>query len=385
MKKKKLLISFIIFSFLLSYTIIPISVEAKTINEYQAEVDKYVADLEAKKAKIVTNQQEVAKIKTKINDIESQITQAENDINTLQAEIDKSNEEIKEKTNETKKIMEYYQISNGDNAYLEYAMGAEDITDMVYRMSIIEQLTEYNDKIMKELQKLIDDNKQKQADLTKKQQDLKSLQSELESEKEKIEADTASIEAGMPSLEQQIKAAKSSIATLKAMGCGANEEISTCERRSSGSIPSTNGFYRPIEYGSVSQWYGGNYPNHMGIDMISSNRAIEIYPIASGKIVAKFYDSAGALVVKIRHNVNGRTIYSTYAHMRSFGPISVGQTVTENTLLGYMGSTGNSTGPHLHLEITSCDWNVDCTWKTYMYSTINPRNYIDIPSEWTNR
>ena len=58
--------------------------------------------------------------------------------------------------------MEYYQIANGNNAYLEYAFGAETITDMIYRMSIVEQLTEYNDKIMKELKQLIAENNKKE-------------------------------------------------------------------------------------------------------------------------------------------------------------------------------------------------------------------------------
>lgn len=64
--------------------------------------------------------------------------------------------------------MEYYQIANGNNAYLEYAFGAETITDMIYRMSIVEQLTEYNDKIMKELKQLIAENNKKKTQLSSK-------------------------------------------------------------------------------------------------------------------------------------------------------------------------------------------------------------------------
>lgn len=73
----------------------------------------------------------------------------------MQREIDASNKEIKEKSEQSKKIIEYYQISNGDNAYLEYAFGASDITDMVYRLAVVEQLTDYNDQVMKELEALI--------------------------------------------------------------------------------------------------------------------------------------------------------------------------------------------------------------------------------------
>ena len=52
-----------------------------------------------------------------------------------------------------------------------------------------------------------------------------------------------------------------------------------------------------------------------------------------------------------------------------------------------MGSTGNSTGPHLHMELTSCDWNRGggCTWGSYQRSTLNPFNYVELPSRWNNR
>ena len=384
---------FVILVLILSFAIYPFTVQAKTIKQFEQEVANYTAQLEEKKSKIAKNDAEVAEIKKKIVQIENQIAQAEKDIKQLEEEIDKSNKEIEKKSAESKKVMEYYQISNGENLYLEYAFGAETITDMIYRMSIIEQLTEYNDKIMKELKALIEENNREKDELNKKKQELKKLEESLESEKERINADTKSIKETMPSIEDQIKAAKQQIKDLKNMGCGDNEEKDACVTRywasratSGGSLPSTNGFYRPIEYGYVTQWYGG-IGGHMGVDLSSSNKSITVYPIARGQVSAKFYDYYGALVIKIRHNVNGKIIYSTYAHLRSWY-VNVGQNVTENTPIGQMGSTGYSTGPHLHLEITSCDWKSQgggCTWYEYQRRTINPTYYVNIPGSWNNR
>ena len=222
------------------------------------------------------------------------------------------------------------------------------------------------------------------------------MQEELESEKERINADSKSIRETMPSVEQQIKSAKENVQYYKNLGCGQTEDIQACQFRyeqshPGSSIPSTNGFYRPIEYGSISQWYSG-YGGHLGIDMISSNRSIAIYPVASGQVFQIQYDSCSsnngkAKVVKIRHNIGGRYIYSTYAHLSQFGPIQVGQLVTPYTLIGYMGSTGCSTGAHLHLEMTTCDWNEGggCLWRDYQKRTINPTSYINFPSRWNNR
>lgn len=377
--------------------IIPNNVEAETIKQFEDKVAKYTAELQEKKNKIAKNDQEVNQIKAKISEIEKQISQSEIEIKNLENEIEKSNQQIAEKEEESKKIMKYFQVVNGENSYLEYVFGATSITDMVYRLSVVEQLTKYNQKVITELNDLINENNRKKASLIQKKSDLDKLEKELESEKEKINADTRAIKETMPSLEDQIKSAKEQIAYLKKIGCSANEEKTACLRRyftrssgsssgGGGSIPSTNGFFRPMEYGYLTQGYGG-YGGHMGVDLSSSNKSITLYPIASGQVSAKYYDSAGALVLKIRHIANGQIIYSTYAHLRSWY-VNVGQNVTPDTAIGQMGSTGNSTGPHLHLEITTCDWKSaggGCTWSEYMRSTVSPFRYVQIPSSWSNR
>ncbi|MBQ6538808.1 MAG: peptidoglycan DD-metalloendopeptidase family protein [Bacilli bacterium] len=384
---------FLILIALLLPIIIPVNTNAKTIAQFEKEVQKYTKALEDKENAISRNNQKIDSIETKVKNIQEQIKAAEKEVRDLEIEIKKCNKEIKRKKEQSKKLMEYYQISNGENSYLEYAFGATSITDLIYRMSVVEQLTEYNSQLMKELKELIKKNEERQRQLAQKQKDLKKLRKELEEEQEKLEISNQRIRESMPSVRDQIKAAKANVAYYKQLGCGKNEDILRCQYRieqasggGGGSIPSTNGFYRPMQHGYLTQGYGG-YGGHLGVDLSSSDKSIPIYPIASGRVFFKGYDSYGALVVKIKHNYNGRYIYSTYAHMRSFGSISKGQFVTAFTKIGNMGSTGWSTGPHLHLEITSCDWNPGggCSWYTYQQSTINPFSLINIPSSWTNR
>lgn len=402
---KKIIILCFIVSLLVTTIALPVDTKAKTIKEFEDEVEKYTKELQEKQNKIAKNDEEVAQIKKKISNIEAQIKQAEEDIKRLQDEIDESNREIAKKTEESKKIIEYYQVSNGNNAYLEYAFGASDITDMIYRMSVVEQLTEYNDKIMTELEELIKKNEKAQQDLKAKQEELGKLKAELQDQKERIDADTSAIRETMPSVENQIKEAKSNVEYFKKLGCGPTEDILACQFRisqsSSNSVPSVGTFSRPIESGYSVRGFSGKY-GHMGYDMSSGNKNIAVYPIAAGIIHAIYTDDCtggrwcqnmgfschgNARIVVVKHNYGGRYIYSAYVHLSSYGNISTGMYVTKDTIIGYMGTTGCSTGEHLHLEMANCHWknNGGCSYAGYTNSLINPSSLISFPSRWNNR
>lgn len=373
-------ISSVILLILLAVFIIPVNTNAKTLKQLEDEVNKFTADLESKNNQIAANDAEVAEIKKKIADYENQISSIKSETEVLEQEIDESNKEIAEKSEQSKSLFQYLQVSEGENAYVEYIFGATDVTDMVYRMAIVEQLTEYNEQVMDELTKLIEDNKQRKEELATKNTELEKLTDELEAEQSKINAETAAIKDAMPSVEKQKEEAEKQLAYYKKLGCGENEDITSCEMRVNGnSVPSASGFYRPMVSGYVTQnWMNAG---HLGIDLSNTNKTIEIYPVASGVVFAKYYDTYGALVLKIRHNVNGRYIYSTYAHLSAWY-VNVGDVVTPDTVIGRMGNTGYSFGAHLHLELTTCDWHAGggCTWATYQKSTINPRQYIGFPS-----
>ena len=373
-------ISSVILLILLTIFIIPVNTNAKTLKQLEDEVNKFTADLESKNNQIAANDAEVAEIKQKIADYENQISEIKSETAVLEQEIEESNIEIAEKSEQSKSLFQYLQVSEGENAYVEYIFGATDVTDMVYRMAIVEQLTEYNDQVMDDLTKLIEDNKQRKEELAAKNTELEKLTDELEAEQSKINAETAAIRDAMPSVEKQKEEAEKQLAYYKKLGCGENEDITSCEMRVNGnSVPSASGFYRPLVSGYVTQnWMNAG---HLGIDLSNTNKTIEIYPVASGVVFAKYYDTYGALVLKIRHNVNGRYIYSTYAHLSAWY-VNVGDVVTPDTVIGRMGNTGYSFGAHLHLELTTCDWHAGggCTWATYQKSTINPRQYIGFPS-----
>lgn len=119
------------------------------------------------------------------------------------------------------------------------------------------------------------------------------------------------------------------------------------------------GLSRPVS-GIVTSRYGSRSSGfHTGLD-IATSAGTGICPIASGTVTyAGSKGSYGNLII-INH---GDGIESYYAHCSAIY-VSVGQSVNNSTLIGAVGSTGNSTGPHLHLEIRLNG------------ATINPQNYL---------
>ena len=138
---------------------------AETLGEMRAKVNQLEAQYQAQ-------QQEEKETQGKIDQNESTIASIQESIRTLEADIRKKKEEIetlqkqiKEKEKEIKSIISFMQISNGENAYLEYAMGAQDFTDFIYRMSVSEQLAAYNDSLTEEYENMIEENEKKQKEL----------------------------------------------------------------------------------------------------------------------------------------------------------------------------------------------------------------------------
>ncbi|QCR18512.1 M23 family metallopeptidase [Agrococcus sp. SGAir0287] len=111
----------------------------------------------------------------------------------------------------------------------------------------------------------------------------------------------------------------------------------------------------PVSSGFGYRW--GSF--HGGVDLVPG-AGTPVYPIANGVVVATWQGNnpgGGGYEVIVEHNVDGQYFQSWYPHMQA-GSIQVepGQVVDITTQLGNVGSTGHSTGPHLHLEIKNGDY-----------------------------
>ncbi|WP_430601476.1 hypothetical protein IGJ01_000946 [Enterococcus sp. AZ089] len=123
-------------------------------------------------------------------------------------------------------------------------------------------------------------------------------------------------------------------------------ELTTFDKEVAGSTLAKDGYMVPLKNYSISSsfgWRGEEF--HRGLDM-AANQGEPIYASKAGMVIkAEFHPSWGNVVV-IEHEDGSAALY---AHQQEYC-VEVGQTVEQGQIIGYVGSTGNSTGPHLHLE-----------------------------------
>lgn len=406
MKKKNCFLSGLSILLIVSLIIMPFtSVKAETLQDYKNQLAKYKKEqqenndkINETEDKIESSNQEIESIKQELQDMTEEIEQMRQDIITY-------NNEIKEKEIESKEIIAYYQMAQGENLYLEYAFGAETITDLIYRMSVVEQLVEYNENTIKELNNMIKANEQREVELNQKEEEMTQRQEELTQQVTDLTGVKASLNENSVSVEKQIKIYEDQIKAYEDQGCDDNDVIGR-DCAVDGTLVNVAGWHRPIDTGYVTSEFGYRWGSlHRAVDVSNRNPYnTKIYPVASGRITAKYYDDYGALTLVIEHKtVSGQYYSSLYTHMSKYAPnIYVGKEVTPNDYIGYMGATGLAYGPHLHLEIAPCrlynQYDRNCnTWSKYVsYVTRiynngtfkGPRELIYFPKQnvlFTNR
>ncbi|NLL44106.1 MAG: peptidoglycan DD-metalloendopeptidase family protein [Mollicutes bacterium] len=384
------------------YVILPEEVEAKTLGDLKRELAELEAEIRQNKKEKEMTEQQITNTRTNIQNISEEIEQIYVDIENLNKEIVELNIEIVNKNEEIKKIMNFVQTSNGESAYLEFAFGAKDFTDFIYRVAISEQLASYNKNLIETYKNMIEANKLKEiqlnnktVELTNNQQSLSKLLSNLNSKLTEIQHEGVSIE-------EDIRMQKEVIKLYQSLGCKDNDDIKTCGKNM---LPPETAFLRPVVKGHVTSEFGyRTYTKngkkvsgyHYGIDM-SESGTVPIYAAGRGMVIAVFYKQpCGGNMVYIHHNVNGKTYTTMYAHLRKVY-VSKGDVVDRDTQIGTMGGSPSTepwdectTGQHLHFQIATGLYYKDYSSSSNFSSrSFNPRNLVNFPKgtyvKWYDR
>lgn len=376
---KKIMIS-IIFTLCL---FLPVqAMAAETLDQLEAKAKANREAYQKAKEQKALSEQERAEASKQKEQVQADIKQINVDIKKAQDEITELAKQIDTKDKEIKNLMKFVQVSNGESAYLEYAFGASSFTDFIYRVSVAEQLSDYNEVLIKEYNESIKKLEQKQKELTAKQNELAKKEQQLTELEAKLTKEIESLQEGMLTKDREYKTTIDLVNSMKRMGCKgswtqaqciANQKpkVSSSVSVTGVTLTSPNGTYMPIARGRITSDFGyrsGGF--HNGIDISNGVYGDNIYPIAAGKVMlvqspgtyTEGGRNCGNWIVYVLHNINGHAYVTSYWHLAS-ASVSNGQMVTPNSVIGKMGGLHSvdqcAYGVHVHLNLFDGNtWNI---------------------------
>ena len=127
--------------------ILPSTIYAESLQGYRDKLAKKQAEYENAQNKVNLTKEQINKLNNEISDISASIEQTRKDIKQAEKDIEESKEKIENKKIETDGMIQFLQVSNGGNIYLEYLFDAENYTDFIYRYEVVKQLTNYNSEL----------------------------------------------------------------------------------------------------------------------------------------------------------------------------------------------------------------------------------------------
>lgn len=368
--------------------------QAKTLNDFQNELNQKQAEYDKNKQKQDTLTYNKNLSQKEIANSQAEISKAEKELVATGEKIQQLDRDIAEKNKQLKEIMKAVQQSDGNMNYLEYAFGAADMTDFIHRITMAEELTTYNEKVISEMNDMVKESKQLQVELKKKQEDLNKKIQELNQKIANYDTQISIISDEQPDIMEEINSLKKTITHYKNQGCSPNQDINTCLGNN---LPYDTAFWRPTTHGYVSSEYGyrnidlyGYTKFHYGTDIGVGHQVTNVYASAAGKVAVinnSNSNSCGGNYVIIHHNIKGTEYSSGYFHMEKVY-VSVGQQVTKDTILGLAG--GNpysspgytpwdkcSTGQHVHLTLAR---GLQLSVNALYSNSFNSRVFVNFPA-----
>ena len=369
--KKKLILILTSVALTISF-FAPYTYAAKSVSQLKKEMEQ--RDAERKKTEKAINSkkderdakvQERNDLDLKISDLVSDIDDAQDVIDEKQAEINEKNAEITklngvidENTDKLKtrmKVMYEY----GNSSYMELILESKGLTDFFSRVSVVKDIVKHDKELIntyvnaknevESAKATIETEKKEQVEvkniLQGKKSQLESLQSQKQELINSLNSDIKALEAAEKKQEEDYNSLKSEL----------NKAIAAEQAKSSAPVYKGNGkFTWPCPASSrISSGFGKrDKPNakatsvHRGID-IAAPMGSNVVAGEAGVVATAGYNSSYGYYVTINHGGGYVTLYAHNSKLL----VSKGATVTRGQVIAKSGSTGNSTGPHLHFEV----------------------------------
>ena len=335
-----------------------------TVNSLRGQQDKLIelkTALDEKNA--ITLQQ--------ILNLEEQITLHEELIEQKSVELEKAQDVADEQLSRLKVRIRNME-ENGRYNYVAVLFGAESISEFLSLMDDIGDIMKSDRDLENSYKEAVTDLKAVKSEYEEARLELKEQKAELTNLSAQLEKDILEANAAILELEGDISANSAILSQLNAqdkeMQDKINQKIKELNEQNKPSNPSNpSNPSKPSGSGTLTVWPSyctyitsvqgnrvhpitGQYGTHGGTD-IGASYGSAIYAAGSGTVVTAYnnsaYNGGYGNYAMINH---GNGIQTLYAHM-SVCSVTVGQTVSAGQTIGYIGSTGRSTGPHLHFEV----------------------------------
>lgn len=325
------------------------SQQQDALDAAQAEKDKLVAqldgivkDMEQTQADIEAKQEEISK---KADELDA-------------AKIDENNQY------ESMKLRIQYMYENGNGQFLETLLESKSIAEFLSNAEYITQISEYDRNMLVEFQDIVDKVEKQQEELEKENAELEEMRNSLQTQQTELQTLVDSKSSEIASLESELSETNAKISQLQAAAAeqerlrkeaqNFNNNNNNHYTQGPSYTPSggTGRLQNPCPAAHISSEFGGRQSpggigstNHKGRDYAAAT-GTPIYAAASGTVTTVSSSAARGYYVVINHG----DISTLYQHC-SATFVSVGQHVNAGDNIAAVGSTGYSTGPHLHFEV----------------------------------
>lgn len=305
----------------------------------------------------------------KVNELSASMRATTEKLEQKKAEIDQTEQDlIMAKLDENSQYQSMrqrikYMYENGNTDYFQILLESKSFSDFLIKAEYILQLSEYDRDKLFEFQAAIERVEEKEAKLKAEYDNIAALQEDLAKQSQEAQqllneksAELASIQSELAAVKNQIKKAEEEERRRQEAAAAANKKpASTSKPSTSKPVVSGNGYfthpcpgmsYQSSYFGEVRQGIGDSRP-HSGHDY-AAPKGTPIYAAAAGTVLIARYSSSAGYWVVIDHG-NGLT--TKYMHMFESPYVKEGQKVVKGQHIGGVGTTGQSTGNHLHFQV----------------------------------
>lgn len=334
----------------------------KALKEAQGTIEDLRDSKGDIESKVTELNQQLIDISARITDLENQLTAKSEDIQETKDELAGAKEREAQQYADMK-VRIQFMYENGQTSYLEALLSSRNISEFLNSADYIAQIQSYDRQKLTEYQDTVESIVNLEAQLEQEYTDLEALKSTVESNKATVAAMMRQKESELADISGDIEDAQSD-ADYYAAEIQAQEELIAAIKRAEAEKaaagveehPYTGGAFRwpcpsstrvTSDYGTRVSPMSGASSNHKGID-IGASAGADIIAAADGTVTAASYSSAAGNYVMIDH---GGGLYTVYMHASSL-LVSPGQTVSAGDVIAKVGSTGISTGSHLHFGVS---------------------------------